>query len=39
MKKFEAPELEILNFSVVDVIATSNEPLQPITDEDDGIWA
>jgi hypothetical protein len=39
MKKFEAPELEILNFSVVDVIATSNEPESPFSFEDDGIWA
>ena len=39
MKKFEAPELEILNFSVVDVIATSNEPDGPSILEDFGIWA
>lgn len=37
MKKFEAPELEILEFSVVDVIATSSEEPKPF--EDDGIWA
>ena len=39
MKKFEAPELEILNFSVVDVIATSgaDEKINPV--EDGFIWA
>ena len=29
MKKFEAPELEILNISVVDVITTSQNPENP----------
>ncbi len=37
MKKFETPELEILEFSVVDVIATSTE--EPTPFENDGIWA
>lgn len=33
MKKFEAPELEILKFSVVDVITTSVEEELPENDE------
>ena len=39
MKKFEAPELEILEFSVVDVIATSgsNDDIKPV--ENGFIWA
>lgn len=37
MKKFEAPEMEILQFSVVDVIATSGDEIFPVGD--DFIWA
>ena len=29
MKKFEAPELELLKFDVEDVITTSNEDFDP----------
>ena len=36
MKKFETPELEILKFTVMDVITTSQEPG---TDVDMGEWA
>ena len=31
MKKFEAPEMEIVRFSAEDIITTSNEfPLEPL---------
>ena len=40
MKKFETPELEILKFTVMDVITTSvTEPESPSTDDDMGVWA
>ena len=40
MKKFEAPELEVVKFDVMDVIATSNieVPTEPIVDTDMGAW-
>lgn len=37
MKKFMEPEIEIMKFSVEDVITTSGEE-QPGTGDDDLIW-
>ena len=37
MKKFEAPELEVVKFDVMDVIATSID--DPEGFEDGGAWA
>lgn len=37
MKKFEAPELEVVKFDVMDVIATSID--DPADIEDGGAWA
>lgn len=40
MKKFETPEIEIQDFELVDVIATSVlDPEQPGVDVDNGEWA
>lgn len=40
MKKFETPELEILKFTVMDVIATSvNDPEKPTEEPNMGEWA
>ena len=37
MKKFETPELEILEFTVMDVITTTNDDIA--TSSDMGEWA
>ena len=39
MKKFETPEIEIQDFELVDVIATSLETEDPVEGPDTGEWA
>ena len=31
MKKFEFPDIEVVKFTVTDIIATSNDPVIPLT--------
>lgn len=38
MKKFETPELEVLEFDVADIIATSTTVELPETQENDLPW-